>query len=435
MHCNDVTGSADNMFSLLREISALPRMINSPGLDSTFDIVRRELPRVTIHEYPSGTECEDWIVPLSWRVTKGTMTDKSGREVASIDQSLLFVVPFSEPVKGWFTKQEIGKHLSTRPDRPEAYCLEHRNAYNYRLVDWGITLPHNLWKELPEGEYHVEIEVKRQPGSMKVAEYFLSGEQADTICICAHIDELCNDDLSGCVVAIELMKYIEQLAKRQYSYQMLLVPEMLGPIFFANSAPEKIKNTVSMLNLETVGAGAEWCLKKPLREGRRIEKALRAAMVGTGTIFRELGFFEGYGNDERVYAWPTMDIPGVALQRFPFTQYHTSEDTPGIITVENLMEALHIVRNFVKIVEDDYIPAYVNKFQPWLTRHDLYYDATRNADYFRKLNNIILYNIDGCNSVLDLSCLSGLDFFVVAEYLNKFSDHGLISKTAVEWKR
>lgn len=65
------------IMSLLEEMSVLPRMIVSPGLDQTFEIIKREMPGVVIHEYPSGTECEDWIVPLSWRVTEGFIKDDS----------------------------------------------------------------------------------------------------------------------------------------------------------------------------------------------------------------------------------------------------------------------------------------------------------------------------------------------------------------------
>ena len=53
------------MKSLLEEINPLQRMVNSPGLDKTFKIFKRELPEAIIHEYPAGMEREDWIVPRS----------------------------------------------------------------------------------------------------------------------------------------------------------------------------------------------------------------------------------------------------------------------------------------------------------------------------------------------------------------------------------
>ena len=79
---------------------------------------------------------------------------------------------------------------------------------------------------------------------MKVAEIFLQGETNQTICICAHIDELCNDDLSGCVVAIELIKFLSEIKNRKYSYQVILSPELIGTIFFAGNNMKKINYNI-----------------------------------------------------------------------------------------------------------------------------------------------------------------------------------------------
>ena len=424
---------SNRMMSLLEEIYPHPRMINSPGLDKTFEIIKREIPDTIIHEYPSGMECEDWIVPSSWSVKEGFMKDSSGNTIASIEESHLFISPYSEPVDGWFTKEEITKHLTTRPDRPDAFALEHRNAYNYQLVDWGITMPYTRWSNLPEGKYHVRIETDCKPGSMKVGEYFLKGKKPETICICAHIDELCNDDLSGCVVAIELMRYIESLTERQYSYQMLLVPEMFGPMFFAYNNPEKIKHTIGMLNLEALGAGSRLFLKRALQTGSGIERVHREALKKEGITFGEMDFFEGYGNDERVYAWPQLNIPGVALQRFPFDEYHTSDDTPDIINSKYLMEAVEIGKKFVQILEQNYVPDFLYRLPPWLTRRGLYFDCRDDKEKFHKFNNIVMFNVNGRFSLLDLAEMSGLDFFKVYDYMEKFVDQGIVKKSEVKW--
>jgi len=433
MAVNELSERSGRMMSLLMEISPLQRMINSPGLDDAFEIVKRELPSTIIHEFATGMACGDWVVPPSWRVVEGIMKNTEGETVASIYSNPLFVAPYSEPVEGWFTKEEIGPHLRTRIDQPDAFALEHRNAYDYQLVDWGITLPHNIWTSLSSGEYYIKIVVEQQPSSMKVAEYFLAGTRPETICICAHIDELCNDDLSGCVAAMELMRWLEGLEDRNYSYQMLLVPEMFGPIFFMNENPGRIRNTVGMLNLETVGAGQQWCLKKCLTEDQRLERVLRAAIVETGLPFKEIGFFEGYGNDERVYAWPTFAISGVALQRYPFSEYHTSLDTTDIIDERYLEEALSISENFISIMENDFVPVYTSTFQPWLTKRQLYFDSIDNPEKNHKLNNHVLFHIDGNNSLLDVAQIADLSFAEVQAYLGQFEKQGLIERRPVEW--
>jgi aminopeptidase-like protein len=425
----------ERMMRLLREISPLQRMINSPGLDRTFEIVRRELPGTVIHEYPVGLACGDWEVPRGWSVTTGEMRSEAGELVASIAECPLFVAPYSEPVDGWFTKEEIRPHLRTRPDRPDAFALEHRNAYNPALNDWGVTLPHNRWEALPEGRYHVRIEVAWHHTSMKVAELVIPGRRRETVCVCGHIDELCNDDLSGCILAMEMMQGLLQRGTLELTWQMLLVPEMFGPMYFMQANPGRIADTVGMLNLETVGAGEQWCLKRALRHGERFERLLAGALREQGAAYRELSFFEGYGNDERVYAWPTFDIPGVALQRFPFERYHTSEDTPEGIDPALMLEALAVCESFADLAERDYRPRWTGLFQPWLTKRGLYFDNAERPEDFQKFNNLVLFNIDGERSVSELAELAGLEFRPTWEYLERFAQDGLLEKRPATWAR
>jgi aminopeptidase-like protein len=424
---------ASRMLTLLEEINPLQRMINSTGLDKTFEIFKRELPDAVIHEYPAGMEREDWIVPRSWHVVKGQLEDEYGEIIASTDESHLFVAPYSEPVDGWFTKNEIERHLSTSVNRPDSFLLEHRNAYNCQLIDWGITLPYRRWSELPEGRYHVKIDVEWGEGSMKVGEYFLPGRSEEIICICAHIDELCNDDLSGCVLGMEIMRGLERISDRQYSYQLLWVPEMFGPLFYAIENPEVIQHTIGMLNLEAVGAGEKWCMKKALEPDTRLERTLRAAMRSTGVPFEELEFFEGYVNDEKVYGWPTIGVQGVAIQRHPFHEYHTSADIPDLIEVRLMLEALDFSERFVEMLELDYVPEYVGKLPPWLTRRGLYFDSKIDPENHDKYNNHLLYKVDGKQSVMDLAEIIGLTFIDTFNYLNIFLESGVIHKKNVIW--
>ncbi len=415
------------MMSHLRYLSPLQRMINSEGLDQSFAYLAEQIPDLIVHEYPAGETCEDWIVPPAWKVARGILTDYEGKAIADINDCPLFVAPYSKPVDGWFDKKAIEKHLRTRPDRPDAFALEHRHAYDYQLNDWGITLPYNIWQAMNEThKYHVKIETMEHGGSMKVGEWIIPGKTAKTICINAHIDELCNDDLSGCVLAMELMAYIQSLPKTRYTYQMLIAPELIGPIFYIKNNMESVKNTIGMLNLESVGAGKKWALKKALHENSHIEKAFLAAFKACKLDHDIIGFFEGYGNDERVYAWPVINIPGVALQRFPFPEYHTSEDTPEIIDETLLKEGFHICARMLDILEQDYRPVYKNTLPPWFTKRRLYFDREFDPEKNQIFNNQIMFNINGKNSILDLANLSGLNFFDVLQYIEKCRVNGII---------
>ena len=229
------------------------------------------------------------------------------------------------------------------------------------------------------------------------------------------------------------MRGLERISDRQYSYQLLWVPEMFGPLFYAIENPEVIQHTIGMLNLEAVGAGEKWCMKKALEPDTRFERTLRAAMLSTGVSFEELEFFEGYVNDEKVYGWPTIGVQGVAIQRHPFHEYHTSADIPELIEVRLMLEALDFSERFVEMLELDYVPEYVGKLPPWLTRRGLYFDSKIDPENHDKYNNHLLYKVDGKQSVLDLAEVIGLTFIDTLNYLKIFLESGVIHKKNVIW--
>jgi aminopeptidase-like protein len=414
------------MLSLAEEIAPLPRMVNCPGLDQAFAILAASYPGAVLHEYPTGATAEDWIVPQAWTLRQGSLRDTSGRVLASTEECPLFVAPYSEPVDGWFTKEEIALHLRTRPDRPQAFSLEHRYAYDYRLKDWGITLPHARWQDMPEGSYHVRIETNVFDHAMKVGEWTLPGETDNTILLTAHIDELCNDDLSGCLVGLEIMRALEKLPKRRNTYRLILAPEMFGTIFYAHANPQVLARTEGMLNFEALGAGEALCAKSSLKGASRVDAALCEALDSLGLAYRALGFFEGYGNDERVLEWPSVGIPSAALQRHPFAQYHTSDDVPELLDGGLLEQAVQAGIRFAQILEADAVPRFSLSFQPWLTRRGLYLDRTTDQATYHKLCNLVLFHVDGRHSLLDLARLSGLHFDDVRTYLDAFAEQGVL---------
>ncbi|MCL0030840.1 DUF4910 domain-containing protein [Dehalococcoidia bacterium] len=430
---SELEHSVNKAVALLCELSPLQRMINSPGLDKAFEIIEREFPNIAIHEYPVGSKCGDWEVPSSWEVKSAYMKDSNGKVVASIDESPLFVSPFSEPIEGWFLKEEIENNLTTDKTRPDVFILEHRNAYNFQLNQWGITLPYNRWANLKDGKYFIKIDVERAKSPMKVAELFLPGDSEETLCLCAHIDELCNDDLSGCVTAMETMRMLEKSKNRKYSYQMLLSPELIGTIFYLGNNPNKIKNTFGMINIEMVGAGESWNLKHSLNPESLLDNILKMSLDLSGVENKEIGFFEGYGNDERVYSWPPVSIPSVSLQKYPFFEYHSSLDTPEIIDPESLKKAILICSNLINIIENNYVPFYTDNIPPYLSKRNLYFDRSKDANNHDKFNNQLLFNIDGRNNIVDLCKLTGLTFSNIVEYLGLFYQNGILGKRKVSW--
>ncbi len=376
-----------DLLELIKELFPLQRMINGKGMDDAFKIIKRELPEVIIHEYPSGSQYGDWIIPEAWEVTEGFIETTKGKLISSINHFQYFVVPYSKSVNGVFTKKELEPHVVTDLDRPDVFPFDTSLAYQFEPDDWKIALPHNTWEDMREVNYKVVIETKLFPNSMKVAEYFKKGEREETIVLSAHIDELCNDDLSGVAVLVELAKWLRNHSTK-YSYKILILPELFGSIAYIFE--NRLENIKCFIQLETMGAGYEWKVISDIREG--------------------------YGNDERVFGFPTVGVPWMSIQRHPFEEYHSSLDTPDIIKEEYLEDSLAKIKDVVIRSEQDYIPKWKGYLPPWLSKRGLYDSNMRDVPYF----------INGKDKIYKIREKVDKPYHEVYDYIEKLRKEGLV---------
>ena len=55
--------NGQEMYCLIEELFPICRSITGQGTRNTLSILQRELPQMTIHNVPSGTQVFDWTVP------------------------------------------------------------------------------------------------------------------------------------------------------------------------------------------------------------------------------------------------------------------------------------------------------------------------------------------------------------------------------------
>src|SRR3974390_1323743 len=124
---------------------------------------------------------------------------------------------------------------------------------------------------------------------------------------------MCNEGYESAVMALDLIRQLSRCEQLEFTYQVLLVPELIGAIFYVLNNRERVAKTAAMLNLETIACGEKWIHKSSLNGNSFADLALHLAFQETGIPYDPVGFFGGYGNDERVYGWPPIGIPGVAI--------------------------------------------------------------------------------------------------------------------------
>jgi len=432
---------------LMKNINSLQRMANSSGMTETFKVIKSKYPDLKVHNFKPGSKAGDWTVPKNWKLGESFLKNQDGKIIASSNESQLFVSPNCKSIDKKLYGSEIIKKTMFSKKITNSFLLNHKHSYNYflRQKDWGITLPYNRVKKIKKNQkYHISIKTDLTNDPMKVGELFIKGKVKKTICISAHIDELCNDDLSGSVAAIELYERLKK-KKNYFSYQVLLFPELYGPLFYIKRFPSKIKNTLFILNLECVGAGKQWCLKKSLKSNNFLEDCLRSAFKKNKKKFREVEFFDAYINDEKVYAWPQIDIPGVAIQRFPYKYYHTSKDSLDKINYNFILESIMIsedlMENFeknYKILKKNYIPKVKTFLPPWLTKRKLYISSKNSISPHNKDNNAynekLLFSIDGKTSLYKITSTINLRFINCYNYLEIFIKKNLVKKIKIDGK-
>jgi len=188
---------------------------------------------------------------------------------------------------------------------------------------------------------------------------FIPGETEEEVLIVAHLchpQGSCNDNLSGCIAGMEIMRAVKRLLELglikplKRGIRLLLVPEMLGSAAFISTAEkQQLDRIVAGINLDMVGAtqndhNGPIAVTEPPHGGPNFSAALCSAILkvlkeddrdtgryGYRTLYNAyLMEFHG-GSDHIFFGDPNLKIPMPMVGQMPDKYYHTSGDTPDCI--------------------------------------------------------------------------------------------------------
>lgn len=141
--------------------------------------------------------------------------------------------------------------------------------------------------------------------------------------------------------------------------------------------------------------------------------------------FDELAFRQLISKDEMVINGPGVNIPCVSISRWPYDEYHTSDDSPDIISERMLSEASDIAERIVQVYTSDYVPRRTFKGPIFLSGHGLWVDWRVEPKLNRAIEQIML-RLEGDRTVSDIASELGLDYELVRGYLERFRAAGLV---------
>ncbi|TRZ52390.1 MAG: DUF4910 domain-containing protein [Dehalococcoidia bacterium] len=415
-------GRESMMMKLINDLWMKNRSLVNDGYDEALSYIGNIID-LKIHEIPGGTECWTWIVPEKWVINEAYIMCGE-RKIVDFKEHPLHVISYSLPVDKEVSKEELLKHLHWREDRPNAIPFE----FKYYERDWGFCIQHSRLKELTEDKYKVFIDSKFEKGTLKVGDFTIEGEADETIGLVAHLchPAQVNDDLAGVAVLVDMAKEMGK-GRHHYTYKFLLVPETIGSVAYLSQNEDIIPSLKYGIFIEMPGNDNIHALQLTRQGNTRLDRLARYVMKRNLSDFREGAFRQVVGNDEMVFNGPGVNVPMISISRYPYPEYHTSDDNPSIITEERLEETKELVLKIIDILDRDYVPQRTFKGPIFLSRYGLWIDWRVDPELNNNLE-LIMLSLEGDESIFDIAEKLDMDFDVVYDYINKFLDKGLVVK-------
>ena len=225
------------------------------------------------------------------------------------------------------------------------------------------------------------------------------------------------------------MDIAKTIAKKNnyYTHKFLFVPETIGSIAYLSQNEDIIPKLEYGIFLETLGNDNVHALQMTRQGNTRLDRIARYVMKRKLENFKEGLFRTIVANDELVFNGPGVDIPMISISRYPYPEYHTSDDNPDIVLGQRLEESRDLILEILNIIDNDYMPKRQFKGPIFLSGYGLWVDWRENLELNQNIEKIIL-NLEGNKTVFDIAEELNMKFKDVLDFVNKLEKAMLIKK-------
>lgn len=422
--------SMGNMISALWK---LPRDIVSDGYDSALHALSTQVP-MTIHEYPTGTECWTWLVPEKWTCHEAWLQTLDGRRIFSYADNPLHVVSYSLPIDKEVSQEELLAHLHVHPELPDAIPF----IFKYYERDWGLCCSQRLKESLRDQRYRVVIRSQFSYGTLKVGEVLARGRSTRSFILCAHLchPAMVNDDLSGVVVGLKVMQDLLNRKDLKYTYRLLILPETIGSVAYLSRHQDMIPQMVGGLFLEMLGLDNPHALQLSYSGDSLPDRCFTRVLAQNDPEGWVGKFRTVVGNDERQFNAPGVRVPMLSLSRvrksklggWPYySEYHSSLDTPERTSFKHLDDSRALIVKMIDAFEAEGVPVNRYRGEIFCSRFGLNIDVYQDPAANRTLFDVI-FLIDGTNSISDIARKCGISVEAANGVIERLRKLGLIEE-------
>ena len=434
-----------DMMALIHELWRLPRDIVSAGYDAALQRLAQELP-MKIHEYPTGTSCWTWRIPEKWTCDEAFLETLDGKRIIDFKNHPLHVVSYSLPFEGVVNRKDLWPHLHTHRRLANAIPF----VFKYYERDWGLCLPQALKETLDAEAYKVVIRTRFEKGTLKVGEVVIPGESDQCFMMAAHLchPAMVNDDLTGCVVGLDVARALLKGPQPYYTYRLLILPETIGSVAYLSHHEGLIPKMVGGLFLEMLGVDIPHILQHSFLPESQVDRCFASALANLDPESTRKPYRDVIGNDERQFNAPGVRVPMLSISRcihpltapdYPFHEYHSSLDTPAIVTQERLEASRDLVLGMLDAWEKNRYVVNEFKGEVFCSGQNIRIDFDSNRAGHRRLFDV-MERCDGSRTTADIALELQIPFQAVWEIVRLLLDRRLVrlspkpASTAPVWE-
>lgn len=418
------------MHALATELFPLPRSITGNGVRATFNILRRHLPELHVHEVPSGTKCFDWTVPPEWNCRDAFIVTPDGERIADFKVSNLHVLGYSAPVDATISLDDLQGHLHSLPNQPDAVPY----ITSYYKERWGFCLSHNQRAELKPGNYRVKIDSTLAPGSLTYAELRIPSTRAsdEEIFLSTYTchPSLANNELSGPVVTTFLAQWLSSLSDRRFNYRIVFIPETIGSITYLSRHLDEMKRRiVAGFNVSCVGDNRAYSYL-PSRAGNTpADRVALHVLKHLAPDFARYTFLDR-GSDERQYCSAGVDLPVASVMRTKYgmyPEYHTSLDNLDLITPAGLFGGFKALKHCLLCLEKNETLRTTVLCEPQLGKRGLYptLSTKETGEQVRVMMDLLAY-CDGTKDLIEIAEIIRTPMWECFDIVTRLKEHSLL---------
>ena len=423
--------------AILAEILPLHRTLVSDDMDRTLQIVGAYLPDeagYALETYAPGKQVWTWYVPERYVVHEAYLETEDGKRIVDFKNNPLHIISYSLPVDKVLPWEELEPHLRYSAKRPKAIPWE----FKYYERDWGFCLSKEQFDQLPRRKrYHAVIRSEfvsdpKQGFRVGIGVAHPEGGPntgAGEMIIQAHTCHpmQANDDAAGVVTAIEIARRLaaRPLPHGSMSIRFWFGPETIGTIAYLAHHEDLIPNLRGGIFLDMTGNRNSLILQRTRQDNHLLDHVARHVLRRRFGEFREGEFAQVAANDERVINGPGVNVPCISLSRWPYDEYHTTDDNLDIIHEDMLVEAADVAEEIIRIYATNYMPKRTFRGPLFLSGHGLWVDWRENWALNRVIEKIMM-RFEGRHSIFDIADQVGLDYWETRAYVEKFRTKGFV---------